>query len=98
MEVLEPRVTKIISNENYYTYNIQGSVPVAPVRKYVEYYSKRIPSDRKYTAVTATVLGMSQLETLHALADLLAQNADFMKDFEEFNQKANYPKQTRLCK
>ena len=92
IEVLEPC-------EQYHTYHIHGSVPIAPARKYIKYYSRRLPSDKENeirTAVKSKFLEMKQLGVLHALADLLAQNADFIKNLDEFKRKPNYPQQTPI--
>ena len=79
-----------------HTYHIHGSEPITPVQKYIEYYSRHVPSKKANQirrAVKSTILEMNQLDIIHALADLLAQNAGFIREFDELKKKPNYLQQ-----
>ena len=87
--------------KQYHTFHIYGSVPVTPVRKYVEYYSHRVPNDKERevrTTVMSKFQEMNQLDKLNALADLLEQNRDLIKKFEEFKKKPNSHNKPELYK
>ena len=54
------------------------------------------PGGDLLTLLLLTFLEMNELDILKALAELLAQNKDFIKEFNEFKKKPIYPQQTRI--
>ena len=80
IETLEPC-------KNYHSYHIHGSVPVKPVKKCVEYLGICFPTDDENEvrrAVRAIISNIDPQLAINALACLLGQNQDFIKEFKEF--------------
>ena len=85
IETLEP-------TENYHSFHIQGSVPVKPVKKFIECLGGRRPTQIEQEVrktVEATIPRMTPNLIFSALACLLGQNEDFLKQFNEFKNKFN---------
>ena len=92
IEALEPA-------ENYHTYHIHGSPPAKPVKKFIEYIGSRRPTDQELEiqkAVKATVPHITPNLLHNVLAYFLSQNKEFLKEFEDLKNLANYPQQTKL--
>ena len=88
IETLEPC-------ENYHSRHNHGSVPVKPVKKYVEYLGSRIPTEEENEVrkvVREILTGIDPQIVVNALACLLGQNTDFMKEFKTIK---NCPQQTK---
>ena len=92
IEPLEPA-------ENYHTYDVNGSVPAKPVKKFIEYIGSRRPTDQEMEiqkAVKATIPHIIPNLLHNALAYFLSQNKEFVKEFEELKQLSNYPQHIKL--
>ena len=92
IETLEP-------SEYYHSYHIHESVPAKPVKKYGEYLGSRIPikeENQVRKVVRATLTSIDTQIVINALACLLGQNTDFMKEFKEFKTIQNYSQQTKI--
>ena len=85
--------------ENYHSYHIHGSVPVKPVKMYVEYLRSRFApteANEVIKAVRATISHINPQLVINALACLLGQNQDSMKELNDFKTIKNYPQQTKI--
>ena len=92
IEALEP-------TEKNHFFHIQVSVPVKPVKKFIEYLGSRCPTQYEQEvrkAVKATIPHKPPNLIFNALACLLGQNEDFLKEFNEFKNIKNYPQQTNI--
>ena len=92
IEALEP-------TKNYHSFHIQGSVPVKPVKKFIECLGGRRPTQIEQEvlkAVKATIPRMTPNLIFSALACQLEQNEDFLKQFNEFKNIKNYLQQTNI--
>ena len=92
IETLEP-------TEKYRSLHIQCSVPAKPVKRFIEYLGSRCPTQQEQEvrkAVKATIPHMTPNFIFKALACLLGQNEDFLKEFNEFKNIKNYPQQTNI--
>ena len=93
IEALEPA-------ENYHSFHIESSILVKPVKKFTEFLGSRCPTVHEQEvrkAVKKTTIPHITPNLLYnALACVLGQNEDFLKELTEFKYLKYYPQHTNI--